>query len=686
MQYLPYQCRFDKAAPFIFACLLLMLYAPPAAAASISTNPTPNSIIGSPFTISYSPSCGSSCTNAIIELVPPGSINIAPTNSVGYAVPFCIPANSGGPCILACGGGECPSYSSPLSSTIDVQELGTYAFYGYADNGGSPDAGPADIAIAPGSQGSIAGKVSASPSTLIPGASSNILFSVDYNLEGQGLCNYPNANSCPPPNSCQYGYCMVIAGPMFNQNYLCPTMITGLPACTSTQGPPCMLEMNGTPTQTSGVIQYNATFFTPTSLTANVNQYLACGYYSGDTSLSPPAIAQNAIFTGFSSILVTPTGPSYGLQVFTNPVSFRLGNTTLVGFGPDNNYLSTTGAYQVCRNNDNCYLEISNQLIGCLSPVQQLGQPPPPPLCGFGTVSPPCILNTFSNGGNGNENSGGTQYTQMLNTAYLPAGNYVVCGYDFMNYEGEGVDNPPWPPNVISPFFGAAQLSCTTGTCEYSQLYSLSTVTVPLATIGGYGIGIGGNLGAFRNTTCGVYGAINLGFLILALVLLMLGAVLYEGAAALPAQMKGTIRGYAGGLMVVGVVAAAIATVSVWVISIASNSTVQQVLGLCPPYKPPTPITVVTNAATGVTNSGTNSATNVATNAATNAATNPATSVTNAATNSATSVTNPTTPILCSECGNPVNSCPAGTTCSKYGNLVCCNSGCTVKGPTYYCS
>jgi hypothetical protein len=80
---------------------------------------------------------------------------------------------------------------------------------------------------------------------------------------------------------------------------------------------------------------------------------------------------------------------------------------------------------------------------------------------------------------------------------------------------------------------------------------------------------------------CYVYGSINDILFVFAMTVVLLGAVLYMASSVLPAQARGTIQGYAIGMLLGGIVGIAIAAFSVGVVSLATNVPVTGLLTAC---------------------------------------------------------------------------------------------------------
>jgi hypothetical protein len=332
-----------------------------------------------------------------------------------------------------------------------------------------------------------------------------------------------------------------------------------------------------------------------------VNSYNLCVYYNSQGNNKGSWNQQGytgAALVGWAPFTVTtyPSSGAYGLSIASSPQGFLLGNATTLKLSALYYYTTSTGAApDICnvgtgsQTRDICYIEFAGPVgapgTSCFLPsataYQQQG---PYELCpttiqaSSGSFSP-CILQEFSP--TTYQNQQNLTYSQPLSTQYLSNGQYLLCAYDFMDI---GYDD-----NVqYSPFSATAELTCTDGICgtvETTQPYQPPVcVSCGLAFTPGY---IGAynvnsvQLNLFSQAACGVYSTINFVLIIFALILILLGAALYAGSTILPPQSRGVLQSYAFGFIFVGIIAALIASVSVWALSITSNLPMSTVLSSC---------------------------------------------------------------------------------------------------------
>jgi hypothetical protein len=202
--------------------------------------------------------------------------------------------------------------------------------------------------------------------------------------------------------------------------------------------------------------------------------YGICSYYTSNAGSKKTTYGDPE----FSIFSVLANSPAYGLSINTNPSSFQLGSAPYLVLSGTPAYSSVLNTQAICGQYGACSIELSTNAIGCV--------PPPPYNSPFNikacgnlqpTANAPCILATLPNNGVNNLNAGGLTYQQVLNTAYTPEGSYLLCGYAYLPNPFVNTANT----GVISPFTGAANLTCSpvnpsyTGTYS-SQLYSLTKI------------------------------------------------------------------------------------------------------------------------------------------------------------------------------------------------------------------
>ena len=173
-------------------------------------------------------------------------------------------------------------------------------------------------------------------------------------------------------------------------------------------------------------------------------------------------------------------------------------------------------------------------------------------------------------------------------------GNYLVCAYQNEIYTSETHQSGSISVTQYfggAPFFASEVISCQNGQCG---TFTSTAPFSPPPCVGqngqscGIGTGIGTvtsfngfQAGLFANTACSIFGELNIIFGIFALILILVGAALYAGASLLPAQQRGVAQAYAFGFVLVAIIAAIIAAVSIYALSVAGNTTVGSVLSLC---------------------------------------------------------------------------------------------------------
>ncbi len=168
----------------------------------------------------------------------------------------------------------------------------------------------------------------------------------------------------------------------------------------------------------------------------------------------------------------------------------------------------------------------------------------------------PCVL-SFSNT-NGKPEPGDAP-TATISTQNLNANTYAVCGYEG-NPPSSGTGADPWPVFFTSNEF---------------------VVVCPVTGCNGYIFPPAGpalTTSAVQQELCTLYFNVNEFLALLALVLALVGAILYSASNIMPGQTKGVMQGYAMGLVIAGVVSLIMATLSIYVLSVVSNVPAQNIL------------------------------------------------------------------------------------------------------------
>lgn len=156
--------------------------------------------------------------------------------------------------------------------------------------------------------------------------------------------------------------------------------------------------------------------------------------------------------------------------------------------------------------------------------------------------------------------SGPGDAVATISTTNLPANVYTICGF-----EGylPGSSSNPWPVFFTTNTFS---VSCPViGPCNSGAIIPPGNAftTTPV-----------------QSELCSIYFTINTILAILALAIVLIGAALYAGGNIMPGQSRGIIQGYAFGLIFAGVISLIIIGVSVYALSLASSTSVTQVLSL----------------------------------------------------------------------------------------------------------
>jgi hypothetical protein len=272
---------------------------------------------------------------------------------------------------------------------------------------------------------------------------------------------------------------------------------------------------------------------------------------------------------------------------------------------------SVRGTYQsasgtppaICNPGDVCFMEFGGSLInggqGCgyLNPTTVTN----PGQYTGGSFSRCPVVSTTSSGpsvsesgcvlynygisySNTYQNQANATYTQPLSTQYMGTGNYIICGYDYQMIDTD-TSGPVY--GTLSPYFATLAVNCSHGSCTAAQTLQQPAPTQPCpsCSISNTPFGVTSynsfNAAQFGQAVCGIYGTLNAVLLIFALMLMLLGAVIYAGSSILPGQTRGVAQNYAFGFILVGIIATVIAASSIYALSVAGSTTVQGVLALC---------------------------------------------------------------------------------------------------------
>ncbi|MCL5430037.1 MAG: hypothetical protein M1504_01000 [Candidatus Marsarchaeota archaeon] len=313
-----------------------------------------------------------------------------------------------------------------------------------------------------------------------------------------------------------------------------------------------------------------------------------CIYYSMNQNPSYATLIGNGIITA------NQFADSYGLTIDAYPHSWDLGNATDLMMKTVYGVHYITPTVNPVEQTGICYPQSAfSQSIpsgdpwpictiifegsstnGCVfgHSIQTECATPP-------TLNAPCNLTSLKVDYN---NSGGNNtFQEYLNTAYMPDGTYTLCGFELM-------PNPWLDSNgaYYVPFFSRATLECQGGLCTvYPATQQFVTLPCTDCNIGNGGGSITNpqiTIGSFQQIVCNIYNQMNIIFFIFALVLMLLGAILYMGASAVPGEGRGTLRGYGMGFIIVGIVATVIAMVGFFILAEMGSTTVQSVIACAP--------------------------------------------------------------------------------------------------------
>jgi len=244
----------------------------------------------------------------------------------------------------------------------------------------------------------------------------------------------------------------------------------------------------------------------------------------------------------------------------------------------------STGSYQTSlQNPTNIYLELSSpdSVSGALFSSQYCVDPGIIPACPTYTVAVrrssqimadpttanlPCLLG--SAGYTTLSSTDPVAVSAELDSSRLSPNNYEVCAYENVPpynpaVQGDGITSPETDNGM---FWGFTFF--TTGSCNgYNPFCSTST-------------GTPAGFNSIQNTACSLYLYVSESLFVLALVIMLIGAVLYAGASLLPGQARGQAQAYGMGLVIAGVASAVITVVSIYFLTVGTGLSVGQILTL----------------------------------------------------------------------------------------------------------
>ena len=151
-----------------------------------------------------------------------------------------------------------------------------------------------------------------------------------------------------------------------------------------------------------------------------------------------------------------------------------------------------------------------------------------------------------------------TTSTGVFGSSGLPAGQYIYCLL---------ATGPASNPSLAPKFISAGIITVLAPGAAVPPNYLGNALVSPLGT-----------------AVCSTYSQINSILFVVALTLMLLGALLYGLSNIIPAQTRGTIQSYAIGMFLGGVVGVLVASASVYLLSVASNVPIANILSSCTAY------------------------------------------------------------------------------------------------------
>ena len=402
--------------------------------------------------------------------------------------------------------------------------------------------------------------------------------------------------------------------------------------------------------------------------------------YSGETSaffssfISAPSILgtlvtnvimANSLYGGSGSDGNVVNGPVYvpvynmGFPLQVNAINSG-GNSLSVfatGTGITCSGCSTGGYKTSLQNPTNTYLELSSpdSVSGALFNNQYCTDPTGLQMCPTYpiTANLPCVLAASTQ----NSPSPGSiiSLSTLLQTSRLYPNNYEICGYESV---------PPYNPAVHSD--GISSSESDTGMFWGFTYFSTYTCN-SLSPFCSSRVGPAASINAIQSAACSLYFYVSETLFIIALVIMMIGAVLYSGSSLLPGETRGEAQAYGMGLAVAGAVSAIITVVSIYFLLAAAGQSIGQVLLLNSCSAPPQITTTTTSTSTSTTSISTTSTTSTSTSITTSTS------------------TSTTTTIIVYTCGNGCNSgtCAPGQTCTQTSTTGC---GANHSRPIFKCT
>jgi cytochrome c oxidase assembly factor CtaG len=100
----------------------------------------------------------------------------------------------------------------------------------------------------------------------------------------------------------------------------------------------------------------------------------------------------------------------------------------------------------------------------------------------------------------------------------------------------------------------------------------LGFVSIATAQLGGIGTGTSAGVSTVEQTLCSIYNAIHSLVFVIALVLIVLGGILYAGAHMVPGDTRGKLQGYSWTMIIGGIVGIVIVLLAPWLVGLFANS------------------------------------------------------------------------------------------------------------------
>ncbi len=357
---------------------------------------------------------------------------------------------------------------------------------------------------------------------LIPGAYNPLTFNVLFSgSECTSACSYEiilsnNTDTCPPPFSIPSCYPTenTLDGCTISSGTVSSTPLGLTTGTLNTYTPGNAFPGNSTAPSEDGICYYLSDPNSATS--ANVF------YYTGtpqDTyailPASPPPPYSPTLSLSSSAV---PAGQPI-VATFT-PNSQMLGVTTYLEFSSQ--YGAPYGSISQGSSSENFCVAPKFAQQNCPSPLT--------------SQTPDCLLYT------------GTGATSVsIATSVLDPGLYTMCGYS----EGTPQSGITEPTNGFIDTSFVISSPCGIYCPSAEANFNPSNILI---------------------VACNGYTSATWFIVILALALIMLGVIIYTGSTLMPGTVRGTMQGYAAGMILAGVVGVAISVLSIWLLLTVTNT------------------------------------------------------------------------------------------------------------------